>query len=146
MANIQLPVYFCPSDRKGMWKGDGYVRTRGNYVLDWGYFDYYQTQPAGRKTGPFSANKAKMACEISDGLSNTIFMSEIVQALLDEFFDFRGDFLNNDMGCCEIHDALHAKFGYRLDVHQCTGIQRSPVQLNGRERSTSPHAAGTPGE
>ena len=101
MANIQLPVYFCPSDRKGMWKGDGYVRTRGNYVLDWGYCDYYQTQPAGRKTGPFSANKAKMACEISDGLSNTIFMSEIVQALLDEYFDFRGDFLNNDMGCCE---------------------------------------------
>jgi prepilin-type N-terminal cleavage/methylation domain-containing protein len=101
MAKIQLAIYFCPSDRKGMWMGDSYIRSRGNYVIDWGYCDYFQTQPSDRKIGPFSANQAKPASYIIDGLSNTIFMSEIVQALQDTYFDFRGDILNNDLGCCE---------------------------------------------
>jgi prepilin-type N-terminal cleavage/methylation domain-containing protein len=101
MAKIQLPLYFCPSDRKGMWVADGYVRSRGNYVVDWGYCDFSQTQPAARKIGPFSQNQTKRATQITDGLSNTMFMSEVCMPLDDTYFDFRGDILNSDSGCAE---------------------------------------------
>jgi prepilin-type N-terminal cleavage/methylation domain-containing protein len=109
MAQIQLAIYFCPSDRKGMWRGDPWVRSRCNYLLNWGYCDYTQTQPPGifpgdpngRRIGPFSSNQARQASQISDGLSNTIFMSEVVQALRDVDYDVRGDVLNDDYGCAE---------------------------------------------
>ena len=90
----QTPVYFCPSDRQGMWKGDGYYRSRGNYVLNWGYCDYSQTQPSGYELGPFGANRQSTAATIGDGLSNTMFMGEVIQALHDTDWDIRGDFFN----------------------------------------------------
>ena len=42
------PIYYCPDDKQGIWKGDSYAgRRRGNYVVDWGYCDFTQTLPAG---------------------------------------------------------------------------------------------------
>ncbi|MBU4397768.1 MAG: DUF1559 domain-containing protein, partial [Planctomycetes bacterium] len=75
MTAVQATVYFCPSDRRGWWSADTWKsRTRGNYVLNWGYCDYFQTQPQGFKVGPFAPNRQYLAAHISDGLSNTMFM------------------------------------------------------------------------
>ncbi len=102
-VNEAVPVYFCPSDRPGgKWLADNLPRSRGNYVLNWGYCDFTQTEPADDfKKGPFGANWQATVADVRDGLSNTIFMSEVIQALRDEDFDLRGDFFNNDHGCAQ---------------------------------------------
>ncbi len=106
-----VPVYFCPSDRIGSWsylEGDGgcYARSRGNYVTNWGYCDFTRgvAMPDGSnamKIGPFSENTHESVADISDGLSNTVFMSEVLQAANDNEYDFRGDIHNNDLGAAQ---------------------------------------------
>ncbi len=98
------PLYFCPEDRIGCWEGDAWAkRSRGNYVVNWGYCDSrVQTTPSGEPTrpGPFGPDKYTRVGDIADGLSNTMFMAEVVQAKNDTEFDFRGDFINDDLGAC----------------------------------------------
>jgi prepilin-type N-terminal cleavage/methylation domain-containing protein/prepilin-type processing-associated H-X9-DG protein len=112
-----VSVYYCPSDRPGgTWAGDQYLRLRGNYVANWGYCDFTQTvaKPDGtnpQTIGPFSppitrstgavVGRHRSAAEISDGLSCTMFMGEVCQAVKDESFDFRGDILNDDYGAAQ---------------------------------------------
>jgi prepilin-type N-terminal cleavage/methylation domain-containing protein/prepilin-type processing-associated H-X9-DG protein len=112
-----LQVYYCPSDRPGaMWKGDVYVRMRGNYVTNWGYCDFTQTvaKPDGinpKAIGPFGppiitssgayVGRQRGAADITDGVSQTMFMSEVCQSLVDDSFDFRGDILNDDYGAAQ---------------------------------------------
>ena len=78
VIKIQAPFYFCPDDRKGFWTADQYgPRSRGNYVVSWGYCDFFQAQPADLKRGAFGSNwlgsqpippmkgaTSKMACRI----------------------------------------------------------------------------------
>jgi len=96
----QLPLYFCPDDRGGFWKGDRYHRSRGNYVVNWGFGNYEQ---GGRdyKKSPFGINRQTKLKDIKDGVSNTMFMSEILMAVSDTDFDFRGDIINDDRGCSQ---------------------------------------------
>jgi prepilin-type N-terminal cleavage/methylation domain-containing protein/prepilin-type processing-associated H-X9-DG protein len=107
VTNIPMSVYYCPSDRPGgMWRGDQYIRLRGNYVTNWGYCDYSQTvaKPDGvdpLKIGPFSVNRHWQAAMITDGVSKTMFLGEVIQAVNDSDFDFRGDFLNDDLGAAQ---------------------------------------------
>jgi len=100
---VQVPLYFCPSDRLGLWlKADPYYRSRGNYVLNWGNGNFQQTAVAGAGsflTGPFTFNKQYKLRQITDGLSKTMYLSEVIQATNDSDFDFRGDILNNDIAC-----------------------------------------------
>jgi prepilin-type N-terminal cleavage/methylation domain-containing protein/prepilin-type processing-associated H-X9-DG protein len=96
---VQVPTYSCPTDRQGFWKADVYgPRCRGNYVVNWGYCDYVQTAPAGNKIGPFGPARQRTVADIADGLSNTMFMGEVVQTPKDADYDFRGDFFNDDIG------------------------------------------------
>jgi prepilin-type N-terminal cleavage/methylation domain-containing protein len=96
----QLPLYFCPDDRPGFWKGDVYHRSRGNYVVSWGAADYAQS---GRNflRPAFGFNKQTKLKDIKDGVSNTMFMSEILMSITDESWDFRGDIINDDKGCSQ---------------------------------------------
>jgi prepilin-type N-terminal cleavage/methylation domain-containing protein len=97
-------AYFCPSDRKGYWKGDGFTRSRGNYVASWGYCDYYQERTFGSdppRLGAFGINRYTRVAEVADGLSCTLFLGEIAQADNDTDYDFRGDVLNNDRGAAQ---------------------------------------------
>ena len=101
MTNFAVPLYSCPSDRQGIIIGP---RCRGSYVTNWGYCDFSQTQPSGFKLGPFGPNRQSTAASIRDGLSNTLFMSEVIQAISDDAtycYDLRGDFFNNDSGAAE---------------------------------------------
>jgi prepilin-type N-terminal cleavage/methylation domain-containing protein/prepilin-type processing-associated H-X9-DG protein len=99
----QSPVYFCPSDRPGAyWRGDVYWRSRGNYVLNYGYV----TQPwswTPTSNAPFGwindvASKPRQVSliQITDGTSNTMLMGEVLMAKADTDFDERGDFQNDD--------------------------------------------------
>jgi prepilin-type N-terminal cleavage/methylation domain-containing protein len=98
LLQTQVPLYFCPDDRRGMWKGDVYTRSRGNYVLNWGNGTHNQNN-AGYRPSPFGLNRRTRFKQFSDGLSKTMLMSEVRMAVRDELFDFRGDFLNDDAGC-----------------------------------------------
>lgn len=100
IIQAQFPMYFCPDDRQGFWKGDIYVRSRGNYIVCWGNGNYWQLNRSFT-TAPFGPNRQSKATEITDGLSKTMFMSEILQATADEHFDFRGDFFNDDQSCAQ---------------------------------------------
>jgi len=97
---VQVPQYFCPSDRTGFWKGDQYTRSRGNYVLNFGNKGYHQTE-AGYVHAPFGPNRFTKVRDVIDGLSNTVFVSEVIQALVDDHWDFRGDILNDDISCAQ---------------------------------------------
>lgn len=109
---VKVSYYYCPSDRVGgAWVGDDYSRARGNYVVNFGNTNYCQTDltittptaadpwETGRFRGaPFGPNRVVRIAEITDGLSNTIAMSEVLMAVVDDTFDFRGDILNDDVG------------------------------------------------
>jgi prepilin-type N-terminal cleavage/methylation domain-containing protein len=99
-VTAQAPVYFCPDDRQGYWKGDVYWRSRGNYVVCWGATNWAQNTPA-YKPAAFGPNRWTAAADVKDGLSNTMFMSEVIQCVTDTDFDFRGDIINDDVGCCQ---------------------------------------------
>lgn len=96
----QIPLYFCPSDRKGFWKGDIYHRSRGNYLVNWGN-GRYQQDDAGYQKSAFGINRWTAFGDITDGTSNTVLMSEVMQALKDDDWDFRGDFFNDDISCAQ---------------------------------------------
>ncbi|MBN1909436.1 MAG: DUF1559 domain-containing protein [Pirellulales bacterium] len=116
-------VYTCPSDRAGYWKADQFTRARGNYVVSWGYCDYYQEHTMDHndppRRGAFGTNRQSRVADIVDGLSNTLFMAEIAQADADEDYDFRGDFLNNDRGAAQFMTINTPNAG--IDTTACGG-------------------------
>jgi prepilin-type N-terminal cleavage/methylation domain-containing protein len=116
-------VYFCPSDRRGKWKADSYtIRSRGNYVVSWGFCDFFQTTTTTGKPpriGAFSQSIQRKVKEFKDGLSQTMFMAEVIQADLDTDFDFRGDFFNNDSGAAQFMTLYTPNSG--IDSMACGG-------------------------
>ncbi len=104
LCAVQIPLNFCPSDRWAMWYGDPYTRSRGSYVLNWSNGSYNNSPVAGAgtfSTGPYYLNRQYQLKKVTDGLSSTMFMSEIIIALQDNYYDTRGDMLNDDAGCAE---------------------------------------------
>jgi prepilin-type N-terminal cleavage/methylation domain-containing protein/prepilin-type processing-associated H-X9-DG protein len=94
LMNFQVSVYFCPTDRRGYWRADSYWRSRGNYVVNFG-----NTRVAGGPgSGPFAFNRSLKMADVLDGLSNTMFLAEVIMALEDNRWDCRGDVHNDDDG------------------------------------------------
>jgi fibronectin-binding autotransporter adhesin len=128
------PIYYCPDDRKGMWTADAYGgRCRGNYVVDWGFADFYQQQPVGGvMIGSFSPNHKTKLQEITKGTSHCMMMAEILQAAADSDFDFRGDFFNSDGGCSQFMSMYTPNSG--VDTTTCNGATPNipaPCQAGG---------------
>ena len=111
-VDARVPIYYCPADRAGAWRVNGYSYARGNYVCNWGNANFLQTEPQ-YKRAPFSNYRSSnptfaeiasrrepgnAAAAFIDGLSNTIFMSETVMAPGDGDLDLRGSILNNQAG------------------------------------------------
>jgi prepilin-type processing-associated H-X9-DG protein len=99
---LQPKLYFCPSDRPGaIWKGDTYYRSRGNYVVNWGARSTTGTTGGAAPFGYINGNAGTPALtaltQITDGLSNTMMMAEIVVALHDTDPITHGDIFNDDV-------------------------------------------------
>jgi len=121
LTGYSNPIYNCPDDRRGIWAGDSYAgRRRGNYVVDWGYCDFYQTEPAGDlMIGSFSANHKTTTQEITKGLAHCMMMAEVLESAADTDFDMRGDFFNSDEGCAEFMTMYTPNSG--IDSCDCYG-------------------------
>jgi prepilin-type N-terminal cleavage/methylation domain-containing protein len=123
LTATQVPGYFCPSDRQGLWLADTFAtRSRGNYVASWGNCIYDQPTTTSAQIltlGAFGPNRWSRTADIRDGLSNTLFMSEVVQSILDTDLDFRGDILNGDKGAAEFMTYYTPNSG--IDSMTCSG-------------------------
>ncbi len=108
-----VPIYNCPMDNNSQNQdapGTYYMRTRGNYVVNWGNVDY-DTAPGASGSAPFAhlnGNRStpritKMA-HFSDGTSNTMLMSEYLKPLSGADNDWRAD-IHNDDGVFRFHTA-----------------------------------------
>jgi prepilin-type N-terminal cleavage/methylation domain-containing protein len=95
--------YYCPSDRKNaMFTADANHRARGNYLVNYGddyLWDHTRANiNYGKKDGftgaPFVMNKFQNLSSISDGLSNTMFMSEGLVVFSDNDWGAWGSFLD----------------------------------------------------
>jgi prepilin-type N-terminal cleavage/methylation domain-containing protein len=94
LLNVQIPTYFCPSNRTGYWRGDPYWRSRGNYVVNFG-----NTRVTGSgASAPFGFDWSARMADLTDGLSNTLLLAEVVMAARDDQWDCRGDIHNDDDG------------------------------------------------
>jgi prepilin-type N-terminal cleavage/methylation domain-containing protein/prepilin-type processing-associated H-X9-DG protein len=133
LTGYSNPIYYCPDDRAGKWSADAYGgRRRGNYVVDWGYADFFQTEPSGLMIGSFSPNHMTTAQEITKGLSHCMMMAEILQSAADTDFDSRGDFFNSDVGSAEFMTMYTPNSG--IDSMTCLGATPNvpgPCQMGG---------------
>ena len=120
---MQIPMYFCPEDRQGHWRGDIYHRTRGNFVLNYGNTDFGRN--GDHRPAPFGDLIQTRMKNITDGLSKTLFMSEIVMAFDDTDFDLRGDFLNNHYGGAQFMTRNTPNSG--VDITLCSGSNKDRI-------------------
>jgi prepilin-type N-terminal cleavage/methylation domain-containing protein/prepilin-type processing-associated H-X9-DG protein len=129
-VSMQVPLYFCPTDRQGFWKAGEpdsttHYRSRGNYVVNWGYSDFYRNQ-TDYKQGPFRGGIYTTVSDIRDGLSNTMLMSEIIQAVSDTDYDMRGDIFNDDI-CGAVYMSLNTpNSGYDI-LSYCPADNTTPA-------------------
>jgi len=109
-----VSAYYCPSDRPGSkWLQNGSeTRALGNYMLSFGddYFwtpkradGSYNVRPWKKPDWKGSAFGYYIATKLSDavdGLSNTLYMSEVRIGLqtgdVNQTYDLRGDIFNDD--------------------------------------------------
>ncbi len=79
---FKMQVFACPDDglKQNEWPSSNWARIRGNYVVNFGNTNYGQTTKAGVTFGgaPFSFVKSSKFADITDGLSNTLMMAEII--------------------------------------------------------------------
>ena len=131
----QMPLYFCPSDTvRGFWKANQWYHTRGDYVVNWGNTNFDQKDLSTGELflgAPFSMNRQFRHADMLDGVSNTLFMSEYLQALGDGDFDFRGDFLNDDESAAQFMTRNTPNSG--VDNTVCVNPDRpAPCRLSDR--------------
>lgn len=78
----ELGLYSCPSSgmQQNEWGSNTWARWRMNYAVNWGNTNYGQTTKAGVTFGgaPYSYRGSSNFRDITDGLSNTLMMAEIL--------------------------------------------------------------------
>jgi prepilin-type N-terminal cleavage/methylation domain-containing protein/prepilin-type processing-associated H-X9-DG protein len=79
----KMEVYACPSDtglKQNEWYSQTWARLRGNYVVNWGNTNYGQRTKLGVtfKGAPFTFQHGERFADLTDGLSNTLMMSECI--------------------------------------------------------------------
>ncbi|WP_020472225.1 DUF1559 domain-containing protein [Zavarzinella formosa] len=106
LSTQKISMYYCPSDRpNAIWTGDSYYRARSNYMVNWG--NKYSNSSGSTLDAPFGHMGGNQATpqktpfsSITDGLSNTLLMSEIIMAKADGDFITHGDVFNDDISGC----------------------------------------------
>jgi prepilin-type N-terminal cleavage/methylation domain-containing protein len=108
-CTVTVMVYTCPADNGAKLVDPGLpsARVKGNYVVNWGNTHYDQATasdpfngPLGAATfggAPFGLDVAIPFSAITDGLANTLLMSEVVSPDAKAgVSDRRGDLYNDD--------------------------------------------------
>ncbi|WP_435018034.1 DUF1559 domain-containing protein [Tundrisphaera sp. TA3] len=97
----KLAVYQCPSDTPVVFGDPNPVDHKGNYGINFGPGPYYNPNQPG---GVFSIAYGASLAEITDGSSNTLAMSEILQvpSPLNGMVDRRGRIWNDDTSTYQI--------------------------------------------
>ncbi|MDR3634429.1 MAG: DUF1559 domain-containing protein [Isosphaeraceae bacterium] len=86
VSTTKLGLFQCPSDRSNLFVVTGLPNdTRGNYGINWGNTQYDQglitsNFPAGTTLAmPFPLTTTVSFASVTDGLSSTVFMAEVLQ-------------------------------------------------------------------
>jgi prepilin-type N-terminal cleavage/methylation domain-containing protein len=122
-----VSYYNCPDDQRSVtWGGDQWAnRRRGNYVVAWGYNNFSEAKLPGRLPGPFGNNRQTSMASLANGASQTMLMSEVLQAVPGNEYDFRGDFFNDDRGCAQFMTMNTPNAG--VDTTVCYGNNQDPA-------------------
>ncbi|MDZ7616694.1 MAG: DUF1559 domain-containing protein [Patescibacteria group bacterium] len=143
LITAQVPLYHCPSDPGSeMWRANQYTHVRGNYVVNWGNASFRQTE-SDFMGAPFSMNKQVRLAAFTDGVSNTMLMSEVVKPLGDDHFDFRGGIMNDDQSSAQFMTLSTPNSG--VDSTVCADkVKPNPCQLGAKTylSARSHHAGG----
>jgi len=100
VSNTKIDMFQCPSDQERRFRItpqyaggalSDFEFTKGNYAVSWGNTQWAQTSPPGDSSieylrSAFGHRTVRFA-DIRDGLSNTVFMAEVLQGAE---FDVRG--------------------------------------------------------
>jgi prepilin-type N-terminal cleavage/methylation domain-containing protein/prepilin-type processing-associated H-X9-DG protein len=93
---VYIPTYSCPSSGqvKNMWLTNDWARWRGNYAVNWGNTNVGQVDIGTVKFGgaPFGPKVGKPFETITDGLSNTLLIAEIITTSEDDGSTWNGPF------------------------------------------------------
>jgi prepilin-type N-terminal cleavage/methylation domain-containing protein len=120
---VQVPLYSCPEDGPGFWRANKYHFALGNYVVNFGNANFLQNEPQFLPApfGDFSNGKGVQTkrSQITDGLSNTVFMAEILQIENETDYDVRGSIFNNTAGACNFMTKYTPNSG--IDTCICRG-------------------------
>lgn len=138
-VTTHLPMYSCPEDRVGIWAADPYERVRGNYVVSFGSAGFFGEQLKIRPLNPPDPSVNRVPAltgaffnvdgatetgiegrQILDGLSNTMFMSEVLLPSQDDDLDARGDIMNNHPGHSQFNTANPPNSG--IDFCDCLEV------------------------
>jgi prepilin-type N-terminal cleavage/methylation domain-containing protein/prepilin-type processing-associated H-X9-DG protein len=79
----KMPIFACPDDglKENEWQSPNWARLRGNYVVNFGNQTYGQSGTHGGVHflgAPFTFKVGVRFSEITDGLSNTLMMAEVI--------------------------------------------------------------------
>jgi len=93
VMQTRLPVFNCPSDTPGYFLSP--FRMKGSYGANWGNTTLSQGPRAdiNNMESPFTFDKARSIGEVTDGLSSTIAVSELVQS--SDLNDCRSEWWND---------------------------------------------------
>jgi Protein of unknown function (DUF1559) len=147
LCGQRLALYSCPSDNNSRDQDQApqtYMRTRGNYVVNWGDVTYGQG-PAASGSAPFahiggnrSTPRKTVIQHFSDGSSNTILMSEYLKPISQADNDWRGD-IHNDDGVFRFHTVNTPNSSVRDVVNWAVdvGDPMMPVTTAGNQQNAA---------
>jgi prepilin-type N-terminal cleavage/methylation domain-containing protein len=109
--NIEIGIMSCPSDEQRYFERPGESQpddVMGSYGVNWGANTYFTPGPNGQ--GPFWLAYGARFAEITDGSTNTLAMTELIQAKTPNGsppdLDRRGRIWNDDSACYAISARL----------------------------------------
>ena len=144
VTQVHLPIFNCPSDRrKPVWTDQsGYVSVRANYLVCYGNHTFGNSTGHGIGRGVFGITSASNPAgnvfepyqakygDVTDGLSNTILMSEVIVARMDNNQGGGGSWPSGDFRGHVWHDATSSSPSHCPNIFMTINGPNSTVPDN----------------
>jgi prepilin-type N-terminal cleavage/methylation domain-containing protein/prepilin-type processing-associated H-X9-DG protein len=144
VTQVKLPIFYCPSDRpNAMWTDQtGYVSARANYLVCYGNHTFGNSTGVGMGRGIFGCTTASNPAgnvfepyeakygEVTDGLSNTLLMSEVIVARMDNNQGGGGSWPSGDFRGHIWHDATSSSPSHCPNIFMTINGPNSTVPDN----------------